>query len=113
MNLEERAGRAAAGLRRAVQPIDRAPPSMPGNLIASSAGAGQIKLTWTPSVDDGGVVGYSIFRDGRMIAVVKRGTEYVDASNLRSAQTYQYSVRAHDAMANASEGTAPQSVKAQ
>jgi hypothetical protein len=48
-----------------------------------------------------------------MIAVVKRGTEYVDAFNLKPAQTYQYSVSAFDAMANASGRTAPKSVKAQ
>jgi len=48
-----------------------------------------------------------------MIAIVKRGTEYVDAFNLKSAQTYQYSVSAFDAMANASERTPPKRVKAQ
>jgi hypothetical protein len=93
-------------------PVDRVPPSMPGNLIASSVAPGQNKLTWTPSVDDG-VGGYFVFRDGRMIAVVKRGTEYVDAFNLKSTQTYEYSVSAYDAMANASETTGPKSVKAQ
>jgi hypothetical protein len=93
-------------------PVDRTPPSMPGDLTASSVAPGHNKLTWTPSLDDCGVAGYSIFRDGRMIAVVKRGTEYDDAFNLKSAQTYQYSVSAFDAMANASERTAPKGVKA-
>ncbi len=66
-----------------------------------------------PASERGCGLQYSIFRDGRMTAVVKRGTEYVNVFNLKSAQTYQYSVSAFDAMANASDRTAPKSVKAQ
>ncbi len=47
-----------------------------------------------------------------MIAVVKRGNEYVDTFDLKSAQTCQYSASAFDTLANASGRTAPKSLKA-
>ena len=48
-----------------------------------------------------------------MIAVVKRGNEYVDTFDLKSAQTCQHSASAFDTLANASERTPPKRVKAQ
>ena len=81
---------------------DTTPPSVPQNLSAVAAVQGGVALSWSPSTDNVGVSGYTVYRNGFTIASVGGSTpSYVDAS-AASSTTYSYSVDAFDASANRS-----------
>jgi chitodextrinase len=83
---------------------DTTPPTPPGNLTAASVTASQAGLSWTPSTDNVGVVGYQVLRDGSVIATVS-GTSYTDTT-VAPSTSYTYQVVAYDAAANtAASGT--------
>jgi hypothetical protein len=92
---------------------DTLPPTMPGNLKATSAG-GTVTLTWDSAVDPAnettpstGIAGYNIFRDDVKIDVVPGGgTQYVDSFNVKSGTSYRYFISAYDHMALESPRTA-------
>jgi hypothetical protein len=72
---------------------DTTPPSVPTDLVANVAGPSQIDLSWSPSTDDVGVVGYVLERSQgagstnfTQIATLT-GTNYSD-SGLAVATTY-------------------------
>lgn len=46
---------------------DSAPPSIPTSLTATAVGPSEINLTWSDSVDNVGVAGYQVVRDGTQI----------------------------------------------
>jgi fibronectin type 3 domain-containing protein len=82
---------------------DIAPPSVPTGLTATGAGASVIDLSWTPSSDNFGVVGYKVFRDGGAteIATVTSGTSFSDIG-LTVGSTHSYTISAFDAANNQS-----------
>ena len=80
---------------------DTAPPSMPADLQATAISSGQIDLTWTPSMDNVGVAGYKIYRDGVELATASV-TFYSD-TGLAASTAYSYSVSAYDEAGNESE----------
>jgi chitodextrinase len=84
------------------QPVsgDTEPPTVPGNLVATTIGSGQIDLTWDPSTDNIGVVEYWVYRDGARVAT-SANTSYSDLG-LTPSTTYDYNVTAVDAAANES-----------
>ncbi|HYR87936.1 MAG TPA: LamG-like jellyroll fold domain-containing protein [Terriglobia bacterium] len=75
-------------------------PSTPANPALSVISSTQINLSWTASVDNVGVTGYRVFRDGSQIAQVT-GTSYSN-TGLTPATTYSYTVAAYDAAGNVS-----------
>jgi DNA-binding beta-propeller fold protein YncE len=87
---------------------DTTPPTQPQGLGATFVGPAQVNLSWTPSTDDVGVAGYTIRRNGAVIA--STGTEAASYSDngLSPATTYSYTVDAYDAAGNHS----PQSTAA-
>lgn len=90
---------------------DTQAPTVPVGLSATSYGAGQIFLAWTPSTDNVGVSLYRIQRDGVVIGT-SSVPNFTD-TGLASGQVYVYRVRAEDAAGNLSaysattNGTAP------
>lgn len=78
---------------------DVSPPTPPANLqaVAKSDGTG-IKLYWNLSLDNVGVTGYAVFRNGSKIGSVSV-TTYADTSAVRGTP-YTYTVRARDAAGN-------------
>jgi chitodextrinase len=85
-------------------------PSRPKNL-RGTATATTISLDWNPSMDNVGVTGYRIYRDGVRIATISNGTVYTD-TNVQPGQTYTYEVEATDAAKNASLRSNPLTIKA-
>ncbi len=83
---------------------DTQPPSVPTNLTATAVSASQVNLGWTASVDNVGVAGYQVLRNGAQ-AGTSVGTAYAD-TNLAAATTYNYAVAAFDAAGNTSAPTA-------
>ncbi len=80
---------------------DTQPPTVPQNVTATSY-AGAIALSWTPSTDNWGVVGYQISRNGQVIGTTTATqTTFLDAgTQLQAGGAFQYTVAAFDAAGN-------------
>lgn len=88
--------------------IDNHGPSRPSNLYVVAVSGSALTLSWSASVDNVGVEGYKIFRDGIEIGLVT-DIFYTDATVIEG-NTYQYTVQAYDATNNFSEISEPLSV---
>lgn len=87
---------------------DVTPPSIPLNLTATAVSTSQINLSWSPSTDDFGVIGYRIYRDLINVATTTNVTTYSD-TGLNPATTYEYTITAIDAAYNESGHSATSS----
>ncbi|SDD26632.1 hypothetical protein SAMN02799630_02809 [Paenibacillus sp. UNCCL117] len=81
-------------------PIDTQPPTAPTGLSATEVTASQVKLSWTASSDNVGVVGYDVYRNGVKISN-SATTTYTD-NTVSPATSYTYTVKARDAAGNVS-----------
>jgi len=84
--------------------IDTQPPAVPTNLKATVISSSQIDLSWTPSTDNVGVIGYRIYRNGKEIGT-SPVTSYENTGLLPST-TYTYRIAAYDETGNASAKSA-------
>jgi chitodextrinase len=82
---------------------DTTAPSIPTNLSANVISFSQINLSWIISTDNTHVIGYAIFRNGTEVANVKN-TNYHDIG-LTASTTYNYTVKAFDAVGNRSDNS--------
>ncbi|MBN1425145.1 S8 family serine peptidase [Candidatus Fermentibacteria bacterium] len=91
--------------------VDTEPPTAPGNAALGSDGM----LTWSPSTDNVGVTGYSVYRSqaayfevsGSEVLGTTAGTSYSVAGSLGDpAVNYYFRVTAHDAALNESDPSA-------
>ncbi|MCQ2496171.1 MAG: leucine-rich repeat protein [Lachnospiraceae bacterium] len=60
-----------------------------------------LTLSWKPSVDNVGVVGYTLYKNGSVLAENLTGTSYKD-SDVEVGKAYSYTVLAHDKSGNVS-----------
>lgn len=81
-------------------PIDTQAPTVPGGLQATPTSQSEIDLTWLPSADNVGTVGYRVFRNGSAVATVS-GTSFANVG-LMASTTYTFAVAAMDAAGNTS-----------
>jgi hypothetical protein len=88
--------------------VDTTPPTQPQELKATAVGATQIDLSWSASSDDVGVTGYTIRRDGAVIATTSGTTTSYPDAGLAPESSHTYTVDAFDAAGNHS----PQSASA-
>jgi hypothetical protein len=84
---------------------DSTPPSQPQDLVADATAPTSVSLSWTASIDEIGVTGYVLFRDGVQVAT-PAGTGYTDTT-VAADHTYVYEVEAVDAAGNRSARSAP------
>ena len=82
--------------------VDTSPPSVPGGVSGAATSTTAATLSWSPSTDDSGVVGYDVFRNGAVVASVAGSITTYSDTGLSPATTYQYSVSARDAAGNSS-----------
>ena len=80
---------------------DRTPPSAPAGLMATATSASRVDLSWTPSTDDVGVTGYTVFRDGNVVGTTA-STTFADTTVFPNT-SYTYHVRARDLAGNVSQ----------
>ena len=99
-------------LQTAFSISDTAPPTVPGNLVASTTKKPSVVLTWDASTDNVGVTGYTIYRDGSKLATVGGSTLTYEDTAVQTVTTYTYTVDAFDAAANHSAQSAPVSANA-
>jgi len=85
---------------------DDTAPTAPGYLYATMTAAylySEVDLFWGTSIDDVGVAGYKVYRDGVEVASVT-GTTHQD-TGLAAETEYLYTVRAFDAAGNESDSS--------
>jgi chitodextrinase len=89
---------------------DTTPPTAPTGLTAAAVGSSTVSLAWNASTDNVGVSGYTVYRNGAVLATVGASTlTYSDAA-VTQATSYTYSIDAFDAAGNHSAQSATASV---
>jgi alpha-tubulin suppressor-like RCC1 family protein/chitodextrinase len=86
-----------------VRPLDNEPPTAPSDLIYYSIDDTNINLSWTPSIDNAGVVNYKIYNGDTLIGSTA-DTNYI-VSNLSKPSVYNFKVKAVDTANNISEAS--------
>ncbi|MDI1462528.1 discoidin domain-containing protein [Catellatospora sp. KI3] len=86
---------------RTGQTGDQVAPTAPGSLAYTSPASGQIKLTWTASVDNVGVTNYDVYANSSLRATVA-GNVLTYTDSQPDTATVSYFVRARDAAGNIS-----------
>jgi chitodextrinase len=84
---------------------DTQPPSVPTNVQAVSETPKQVKVAWTASTDNVGVMGYKVFRNGSQIGT-SAAISYAD-TGLSPSTSYSYTVSAYDTSDNNSAQSSP------
>ena len=92
--------------------VDTTAPTVPNNLTATAVSTSQINLSWTTSIDNVGIAGYKVYRNGTLIATTTPATSYQD-TGLNPNTPYSYTVSAYDAAGNNSAQSAPTSATTQ
>lgn len=84
---------------------DTTPPTVPGPTTVAEITETSVRLTWTASSDDVGVVRYEVsMYHTDVVQLVRTPINEVEISGLRRSGTYGFSVRAVDAAGNSSYG---------
>ncbi|HUG48444.1 MAG TPA: fibronectin type III domain-containing protein [Candidatus Limnocylindria bacterium] len=78
---------------------DVTPPTAPGAVSLGAPGIGAASLSWSPATDNVAVTGYTVRRDGKVVATLSGGATSFTDDDL-AAGTYDYSVTAFDAAGN-------------
>ena len=86
-------------------PLDQTPPSVPTGMSATTESSCSVRLAWTGSTDNIGVIGYRIYRNGTKVKTCAE-TSYLDTP-LAPSTTYSYTVSAYDATNNESAQSSP------
>ena len=81
---------------------------MPGSVAATTSGT-SATVTWAASMDNVGVTGYHVYRDGVQVATWRAPRSFTD-NTLAPSTSYAYTVRATDAAGNVSLASAPATV---
>src|SRR5690606_19214287 len=84
---------------------DTTPPSTPTGLVANVVSHFRVDLSWNPSSDNRGVVGYDVLRNGVLVGSAQT-TAFSDSA-LMPSTSYTWRVIARDAEGNASSPSAP------
>jgi chitodextrinase len=82
-------------------------PENPYALLGTLTGTSTVKLSWAPSVDSLAITGYSVYRDGSVIATVT-STNYIDEG--LASGTYEYDISATDISGAVSATSSPATV---
>jgi chitodextrinase len=82
---------------------DTLPPTSTLGLAVTSATQSSVALSWTPSTDNTGVVGYSVYRNGAVVGSTTSTTYGVPG--LACGTSYTFAVDAYDAAGNRSAQT--------
>ncbi len=89
----------------ATTPTDGQPPSVPTNVQAAGLSSESIRVSWSPSTDNGWVAGYRVYRAGAL-AGTSGTTSYLD-TGLEPNTAYSYTVSAYDTGDNESAQSTP------
>ncbi len=74
---------------------DTTPPTVPNGISITAVSSSEVKVSWQPSIDDTGVKGYKIYRNGVYLKKTKDATSMTD-TGLKPKTKYCYRVSAYD-----------------
>lgn len=87
---------------------DPLPPTVPGGLRVTPAPPSSAQLSWLPSTDQyTAVAGYTVRRNGLVVATVGGGTTSFTDTGLTAGKTYSWTVSAFDTSDNQSSESSP------
>ena len=86
---------------------DVLPPTTPLNLAAFIIAQTSFRLKWDASIDNVGVTGYDVYRDGVKVNGSSVTNTYFDVTGLAAGTLYSITVVAKDAAGNASPASLP------
>jgi chitodextrinase len=92
-----------------VGPADTAPPSVP-RITSDSVSGTVVTLNWSASTDNVGVAGYTIHRNGAVLATVGGAVLSFSDSTVAAGTTYTYTIDAFDVAGNHSSQSNPVTV---
>ncbi len=81
--------------------VDNTAPTAPTNLTASDLTATSVKLSWTASEDNVGVIGYNVYNGSTLIGS-STSTSYTVTGLVAGGETYTFTVKAKDVAGNES-----------
>ena len=81
-------------------PADTIAPAAPSSLSADASSGTSVTLTWVGPIDNVGVTGYEIYRDGTLLTTTGAGTTFADTGVVPGQ--HSYFVKARDAAGNVS-----------
>ncbi|SEL49871.1 fibronectin type III domain-containing protein [Streptacidiphilus jiangxiensis] len=87
--------------------VDILPPTVPQNLHATSIAAGSVSLAWSASTDDVAVTGYTVYRNGAVLATTGASTTSYTDPTVAANTAYSYTVDAFDGAGLHSAQSAP------
>jgi hypothetical protein len=102
------AGNSSLTLSGAVYLPDLLAPSIPAYLNAAQSGPRAVDLDWGGAIDNIGVIGYRVSRDGAQVAALDASARTYRETGLVSGRTYTYTLTAVDAAGNAGAGATAQ-----
>jgi glucose/arabinose dehydrogenase len=85
------------------------PPTAPTGLKVDNKTNTSVSISWTASLDDVGVTGYDLYKDGVLAQANVTGTSYT-FNGLTADTTYSFTIKAKDAAGQVSEASSPLSV---
>jgi chitodextrinase len=91
----------------AIGGADTIPPTVPTGLVGTAVSAKKIGLSWNPSTDDVGVIGYLVYDADTGSTIATTTTTSFTHSGLVPGTTHNYRVSAFDAVPNHSPWTDP------
>ncbi len=102
---------AASGAVSVTTPVppDTTAPTAPTALMATAVSPTQVNLVWNAATDNVGVTGYTVSRNGAVLARLGNVTSFSDAT-VAAKTLYSYSVTASDAAGNGSAASAASTV---
>ncbi len=80
--------------------LEPIPPAPPANLKLIKGPANLIELEWDTSIDNMGIYGYYIYRNGRIIG--KTSNNYFGDHDTKEGKSYEYAVQSYDFAGNRS-----------
>jgi chitodextrinase len=86
---------------------DTTPPTVPTEVSAYVTQSGQVYVSWSPSSDNTGIIGYYLYRDSQLVANTPGLLFYTDNA---PAGNHTYTAAAYDAANNISGQSLPSSV---
>ena len=88
---------------------DTSDPSRPGDLVATAVTANSFFITWSPSTDNVGVIGYYIYRAGTLVGA--SSGPLFQVGGLAADANHNVTVKAFDAAGNLSSASAVLSIR--
>jgi acid phosphatase type 7 len=102
-----RSAKAAPASATTPAKADTKPPTTPSKPRATVTSTTRVDVSWSPSSDNVGVAGYTVYRGGNVMATVGPAVTAFADTTVSAGNSYTYSIDAFDAAGNRSAKSSP------